>query len=228
MKIQNGISLKPPTAEAKAAQQDSALRDAAKMYENHFLNEMVKAMRSTVNHDDGFMKQNFAEKIFSEQLDQKYVDGWAQKGGIGLADLIYNQIRDQYFAAKQKPLAPTNHMLPIAPKQEFHGISPDSIKMKALPLNAPNKLSYRFEVQDPSTQSQFEVQAPLAGKIAGVERLEQGWNSIRLDHGQGLNSEMTFPGSLAETVTGASVESGQKLGQLDLARPVLAWNLDWV
>ncbi|NJL26086.1 MAG: hypothetical protein HC902_13580 [Calothrix sp. SM1_5_4] len=47
MKIQSGFSLQPPTAEARAEKQDQQLRDAAKMYETHFLNQMVKAMRLT-------------------------------------------------------------------------------------------------------------------------------------------------------------------------------------
>lgn len=229
MKIQNGVSLLPPAAEAKASKLDGQLREAAQMYENHFLNQMVKAMRSTVNHEDGLVKQNFAEKIFSEQLDNKYVDGWTQKGGVGLADMIYTQIKEQYFNTKQKNLPQQqNHMLPIAPKKEAIGISPaESIKMKALPPPAEGKMSFRFEVQDPSG-GEFEVQAPLPGKVAHVERLDQGWNLVKLDHGQGLKSEMTFPGRVADSVTGKTVESGQKLGILDTGRPVLAWNLDWV
>ncbi len=51
---------------------DGKLRDAAKMYEQHFLNEMVKAMRATVHRDGGFIQPNMAENIFSEQLDQQY------------------------------------------------------------------------------------------------------------------------------------------------------------
>lgn len=229
MKIQNGISLQPLTPEAKASKLDGQLREAAQMYENHFLNQMVKAMRSTVNHEDGLVKQNFAEKIFSEQLDGKYVDGWTQKGGVGLADMIYSQIKEQYFNGKQKQLPhQPGQTLPIAPKKEAIGISPaESIKMKAIPPPGDGKLSYRFEVQDPSG-AEFEVQAPLSGKVASVERLDQGWNLVKLDHGQGLSSEMTFPGRLTESVTGKAVEPGQKLGILDTSRPVLAWNLDWV
>src|SRR5262245_47892062 len=98
MKIQGSFPLRT-SPEQKLKEQDGQLREAAKMYENHFLNEMVKAMRSTVKHDDGLIKQNFGEKIFSEQLDQQYVDGWANKGGVGLADLIYNQLRERLMPA---------------------------------------------------------------------------------------------------------------------------------
>ena len=228
MKIQNGFSLKPATPEAKAAHQDQALRDASKMYEHHFLNEMVKAMRSTVGQEDGLIKRNMGEKIFSEQLDQQYVQGWTEKGGVGLADMIYTQIKDKYFASQQKHIPGLKHVLPISPKQDPHGIgSPDSIQFKAIPPQpGMGKIGYRFEVPNPSS-GQFEVRAPMAGKIAAVNRLDQSWTSLDLDHGDGLRSELTFPGQVTDLGQGDSVEAGQRLGILDSARPALAWNLDW-
>jgi flagellar protein FlgJ len=226
VKIQNGISLQPPSPETKAAQNDAHLRDAAKMYETHFLNEMVKAMRSTVHHEDGPIKANFAEKIFSEQLDQQYVDGWANKGGVGLADMIYSQIREKYYGADHKQIQGIKNVLPIAPEKGPIGIpSTDSIKMKAIPSSDAKKLGYRFEVPDAAI-GKFEVRVPMAGKLASVERLDQGWNLLSLDHGGGLTSEMTFPGRVTNSSVGETVEPGQRLGLLDPSRPVLAWNLE--
>ena len=69
MKIQNGVSLVPPSPAEAEAKRDLQLKNAAKMYENHFLNEMVKSMRKTVSQEDGLIKRNFAEQIFTEQLD---------------------------------------------------------------------------------------------------------------------------------------------------------------
>src|SRR5262245_11435394 len=92
VKIQHGTPRNHAHPEIPAEQKDKQLREASKLYETHFLNEMVKAMRSTVKRDGGLMQPNFAEKIFGEQLDNQYVEGWANKGGIGLADLIYTQI----------------------------------------------------------------------------------------------------------------------------------------
>ena len=237
MKIQNGISLLPASPETKASQQDAHLRDAAKMYETHFLNEMVKAMRSTVKNEDGPMKPNFAEKIFSEQLDQQYVDGWANKGGVGLADMIYTQIKEKYYGSDHKQIQGIQkNMLPIAPQNGPSGLpSTESIQMKTIPSTDPKKLSYRFEVQDlspgtsvggASTDGGFQVRAPMAGKLASVERLDQGWNILTLDHGDGLSSEMTFPGHVTDSSVGRDVGPGQRLGILDPSRPVLAWNLE--
>lgn len=68
---------------------------AAKMYEQNFLNEMVKAMRNTVSKSD-LIQENMAEKIFKDQLYDKHVETWTDKGGIGLTDLIYDEIMEMY------------------------------------------------------------------------------------------------------------------------------------
>ncbi|MGE0527351.1 MAG: rod-binding protein [Bdellovibrionales bacterium] len=228
MKIQNGFSLKPTSPEAQAAMQDQRLRQAAKMYENHFLNEMVKSMRKTVDREGGMIKPSFAENIFTEQLDQQYVQGWTDRGGVGLADVIYNQIRERYDSATKKDFGHPPGPLPIAPRQEAHGLqSPDSLRMKVLPSGPDAKLNYRFEVPDPSGAG-YEAQAPWSGTLMESPlRLADGWNVVRLDHGRGLTSEVTFPGAVAEFGAGETVEAGRKLGRLDSQRPVLAWKLDW-
>lgn len=231
MKIEKGFSLKSDAPDVKAKKVEGQLRDASQMYENYFLNEMVKAMRSTVNREDGLMKPSFAEKIFEGQLDQQYVENWAKKGGVGLADMIYTQINDKFMAGQKagngKSFNIKGGMMPISPKKDPIGIpSSDSIQMKAIPPGPEAKMEYRFEVPNPS--GQFEVQAPLKGRIVAAKTLGEGWQSVKLDHGQGLESELTFPGTLPEIGTGIDVEAGQSLGQLDGGRPVLAWKLDWV
>ncbi len=225
MKIQNGLSLKLPSAEVKASQQDANLKEAAKMYETHFLNEMVKAMRSTVgNEDGGVVKKNFAEKIFTEQLDQQYVDGWSKKGGVGLADLIYNQIKDQYLGGKH--IHSLQHIIPIKPSAPIQINPPGQMHMRPIPPSPGSKLGLRFDVQNPQ-KGPISVQAPLPGVIEKVVQLEQGWNVVNMNHGRGLTSEMTFPGQLTTITVNQSVEPGQKLGILDSERAALAWNLDW-
>lgn len=227
MKIQNGYSLKPLPANEAAEKRDQQLRNAAKMYESHFMNEMVKAMRKTIPREDGLIKHNFAEQIFTEQLDSKYVEGWSDKGGVGLADLIYNQLKDRFGGDAGKPIRAPG-ALPLNPKKDPMNLnSTDSIQMKAIPPSAGAKLEYRFQIQDPTIGSQYEAQAPFAGRILDAQTLEDGWNLVKLDHGQGLLTELTFPGSVTNLSPGTEVQTGQKLGSLDSSRPVLAWKLDW-
>lgn len=218
MKIQNGFSLKPLTPEEKATRTDSQLREAAKMYETHFLNEMVKAMRSTVHNEEGLIKAGFAEKLFTEQLDQQYVNGWAERGGVGLADVIYTQIRERYLGSAKKDFLHSGGVMPLKP--ESKDAQP---QVKMIPPQAQNQMEYRFEMQGRTA----DVQAPLAGRVLELNALNENWSSVKLDHGRGLFSEMTFPGQVAQIGVGGTVEPGQKLGQLDPARPVLAWKLEW-
>ncbi len=225
MKIQSSFPIQQ-SPDARAAEVDGQLRDAAKMYENHFLNQMVKAMRSTVPREDGLIKQNMAEKIFTEQLDQQYVDGWTNKGGIGLADMIYDQIREKYIGATTKKDFSKRGALPIAPKEQNGLRSTDSIQMKMLPIGPDAKLNYRFEVNDPSG-APFEALAPMDGDVKEARALGDGWNLVRMDHGQGFETELTFPGALTELSAGERLETGRRLGVLDSGRPVLAWKLDW-
>ena len=223
MKVQNGFSLKKPTAEARTEQREKQLREAAKMYENHFLGEMMKAMRSTVHHEDGFIKKGYGEKIFAEQLDQKYVDGWAEKGGVGLADLIYSQIKERYLGTAKKDFGHPTGALPITPPKNPQGLKmPEAVKMKPLPPSAENSLEYRFEVP----RGEHNAQAPLPGKVASLDRRD-GWSSIGLDHGRGVTSEVNFPGDLAQIAVGDDVAAGATLGKVDPASPVVAWKLDW-
>lgn len=218
MKIQNGISLAPLSPEAKQARVENELRGAAKMYETYFLNQMVKAMRSTVDRDHGVMKQNFAEQIFTEQLDQKYVDSWSDRGGVGLADMIYNQIAERFLGGAQK----AGHLRGVIPLKN-HG--QDSIQMKSLPTQQGAKLEYRFEVPN-SSGTPNEVLAPMSGQVVKSETLNDGWHLVQLDHGRGMRSELTFPGQRATFMSGDRVESGRRLGLLDPGRPVMAWKLD--
>lgn len=80
--------------------QKKRLRQAAKMYESQFLNTMVAQMRKTVP-ESGLVKKSYAEKFFQNKLDQNYVEAWTNKGGIGLADLVYNQIEQKLFGKHQ-------------------------------------------------------------------------------------------------------------------------------
>jgi flagellar protein FlgJ len=78
---------------------DAQLRKAAQLYEAQFLREIVKGMRSTIP-EGGLLPKSQGEKIFQAMLDEEYTDQWAARGGVGLADLIYDQLRGTHPAYK--------------------------------------------------------------------------------------------------------------------------------
>lgn len=92
--IQNrSIESRSVVDKSKVKSGPDQVREAAELYEEQFLREMVRAMRKTVPQSD-LMAPNMAEKIYREQLDDQYVEAWVRNGGTGLADLIEQQIRE--------------------------------------------------------------------------------------------------------------------------------------
>lgn len=77
--------------DAEKAADEAKMREACKGFEAMFLNLMYEKMRSTVPDNPLFGKSN-GEKIMQSMLDSEMTKNVADSGGIGLADLIYNQL----------------------------------------------------------------------------------------------------------------------------------------
>jgi len=213
-----GNNLKP-TPQTKSM--DEKLRDVSEMYEKHFLGEMMKAMRSTV-HESGFVKSNQAEKIFRDQLDQEYVEKWGQKGGIGLADLIYKQMIEKYGtqlglkAPVQKPQGP----LPLSQKDEF----------TAKPFQQNKKsenISFRFE-KSPQALAEngkpMEVSSPWDGVLLEKKTLLTGETLLEVDHDNGLKSQLVFKGSASSLKSGQKIQAGETVGLLSPEAKSFFWH----
>lgn len=71
------------------------LKDVSDLYEKQFLQQMYKAMKGSTG-ENGIIPVSQAEKIYTEQLDQQYIDKWSENGGVGFSDLIYKQLIDKY------------------------------------------------------------------------------------------------------------------------------------
>lgn len=110
MKIEKPTAFQPPQTESSSVERQ--VRDVAKLYEGQFLRELVRQMRGTVP-DSGLIEQSMGEKIYREELDNQYVESWVNEGGIGLADLIYDQILEKY-GAQIKPAPPGSREAPGA------------------------------------------------------------------------------------------------------------------
>lgn len=196
--------------------QDQKLRQAAKMYEKHFLNELVKGMRSTVN-EGGFIQKNFAEKIYNSELDQQYVEMWGDQGGIGLSDLIYDQMKDKIFPDQniQKPQGP----LPI---QNYGPRNQKMIKVTPSPTMEKGA-QWKFEKINGEVYDPIPVSSPWSGKISHAIRGEQDRNFIQVQHDNGLRSKLSFVGSMGSLQPGSVVKAQQTLGILSPGSAALTW-----
>lgn len=67
------------------------LKTVSKQFEALFVQEMISAMRKTVN-EGGLIPQGQGEKIYRSMLDQHYAESIAESEQIGLSSVIYQQL----------------------------------------------------------------------------------------------------------------------------------------
>lgn len=218
MKIESYKQIRPQVPQ----DMDNQIRDAAKMYEKHFLNEMVKAMRSTVDRTD---QPSMAENIYSSQLDQQYVDKWSERGGIGLADIIHGQLKERFFPDKniiQQPSGP----LPL--NKGGVRIKVDDTKQMGIPIlesgtgDQKKDLSYLFETE---TDGQRPVTTPWTGQITQMIRQDDR-QLVRLAHDNGLASTISFIGSAQELGRGDRLIAGDTIGTMSPEATGLTWKVE--
>jgi Rod binding domain-containing protein len=97
----NKLQILPDTESTKSknandiSDRDPKKLEAARLFENQFVRQMIREMRKTVPQNEngqGLIPESMGSKIFKDQLDDKYADQWVDHGGIGLADIIYDQL----------------------------------------------------------------------------------------------------------------------------------------
>lgn len=123
MQIKSKVNpLKPTDLNSSSAviAAEKQLRNVSQLYEKQFLREMVKQMRASVGESE-FMPAGFAEKYYREQLDHQYVESWGDQGGIGLGQLIYDQLVSKYGEALGLKLPNSNSKgpLPLSQKDQW-------------------------------------------------------------------------------------------------------------
>ncbi len=203
----------------KPAQAEQRLREVADLYEKQFLREMTKAMRSTV-HESELTKADPARKLFQEQLDEQYTDRWGEKGGIGLSDLIYNQLIEKFGVQM--------------------GITPQEAKPKGpLMLNQKSEFKAHFmKSANANTQANMvflramegallprPVLSPWDGVLLGKKQIA-GQEVLEIGHDNGLNSRLSFTGKSQDLDLGSRIQSGAQIGYLSPESDRLFWQVE--
>ncbi|MBP2627204.1 MAG: Flagellar protein FlgJ [Firmicutes bacterium] len=91
------------TEKAQESKDDAKLKATCKDMEAMFLNMMMTEMRKTVQKSK--LVDSSKEEIMTSMLDSEVTKNMASAGGIGLADMLYRQLRIADSAVK-KPQAP--------------------------------------------------------------------------------------------------------------------------
>jgi flagellar protein FlgJ len=91
------LSLKNEGANAPAkaeisAKKDAELKKAASDFESIFINQIFERMRAS-SPKGGFLDSSREHEIFTSMQDQEVSKALAQRGGIGLSKIIYEQLK---------------------------------------------------------------------------------------------------------------------------------------
>lgn len=96
MKIQgiNTNSLGKAAAELPSvAGEDKKLKDTCKQFESLFLNQLLTSMRKTIPKSDLMGQENKEMEMYDSMMDQEMSKAWASSDGIGLANMLYQQMK---------------------------------------------------------------------------------------------------------------------------------------
>ncbi|MBU1626930.1 peptidoglycan DD-metalloendopeptidase family protein [bacterium] len=89
------------------------LKEASRGFEEYFIHYMLNQMRQTIPESTLFEKDRGME-IYTSMLDENIAKECAQRGGVGIADLIESQLKEEYpdrFAAKDSNLELKKHRI---------------------------------------------------------------------------------------------------------------------
>lgn len=92
----NPLPLQKAAAEQTPSRQaeEGKLKTACQEFEQLFLTQMLAQMRSSMPKSD-FMGGGQQEEMFNGMLDQERAKSWSQDGGVGLANLLFQQMKEQ-------------------------------------------------------------------------------------------------------------------------------------
>lgn len=177
---------------------DAALKQAAKQFESIFMGMLLSSMRKAneVFEDDGVLNSN-ATKFYKDMYDKQLSTELSEKGSLGLADLLVQQLRPT--KGKTTPASMLKVPTEAAPTPENKGS-----------VNTP--VSALSSALSP-TQTSTETAAPLA---AAAPQVITETLATKPDPD---NEDWTFesPGEFIQKLMPAAKQAAQKLGLEPLA-----------
>ena len=77
------------------AKEEAKLKDACQQFEQMYLTQMFTQMRkaSKMGGGESLMGNSQGEEMFTGMLDQERAKTWSQEGGVGLANLLFQQMK---------------------------------------------------------------------------------------------------------------------------------------
>ena len=87
------LQIVPPVAPSKELDKaHKDLKQSCQQFEAYFTDLMLKEMRKTVPQNDMLGEQSNQRAIFQDMMDQTLADHMSQRGDMGLAQMMYNEL----------------------------------------------------------------------------------------------------------------------------------------
>ena len=179
---------------------DAATMQVAKQFESLFIGMMLKSMRDAnevlfENDEFNSYDTKFYRQMYDEQLSQELSSGQ----GIGLAQLIFDQLQQQ--DAARKDTESLSQSLPVSVTPANHSAPAETESQPAVPDTSATENIDPVSFTDPA--SFVETLLPIAEKVgrqAGIEpkallaqaALETGWGQHVMKDTQGGSSYNLF------------------------------------
>src|SRR5690606_6509839 len=141
-----------------------------------------------------------------------YVEQWSNVGGVGLGDLIYDQIIER-FGPQQKQMRPQGP-IPMENQKTFEVDNRSDAQTGAMEL--------RFKPQQKNEP--LSVTSPWEGEILGSHTLDTGERALYIKHPNNMKSTFVFKGSL--NTNKGSLGPGESVGTVSPEANELIWKLE--
>ncbi len=107
--VEEAESFKKALKKAQNSSDDEGLKKVCEEFESIFVNMMFKTMREASGFDEGedaLVEKSYGRGIFEDMRDEELSKKIAGGGGIGIADVMYKQLK-KYTAATEEPATST-------------------------------------------------------------------------------------------------------------------------
>jgi len=177
---------------------DEALAAVAKQFESIFVNMMLKSMRDTnaVFEEDNFMHSN-ESKFYQDMMDNQMAVSLSQGNGIGLADVLYRQLKAKVVGPEDIAAAEAAMNGGAKPAGELNFL--DRLHQPRMPTSKTKPADEPFASPQAFAEKIFPLAEQAAAKVNVDPRflvsqaaLETGWGQNMIKHTSGDNSFNLF------------------------------------
>jgi murein DD-endopeptidase MepM/ murein hydrolase activator NlpD len=198
------------------------LQAAAREFEALFLSHMLSVMRVTIG-ESGLAERGLGADIYTELFDQEVARSLAERGALGISDLLMRRLSGQMAAQESGPGAEDiTSRLPAA-GQKTGSVEAEEVPDFRMPVQA--RISSAFGLrQDPFTEKPrlhqgidiaapagMEVHAAAAGRVIS-SGYEQGYgNTVVMQHEDGYETRYAHLGTM-QVSTGDQISERGVLG----------------